>query len=201
MTTQKRKITKKPTIKIDVISLLHNVGLSNKEINAFTPIVKQSAVMNEIGIRSVDKILDNTLEGYDKNGKKFKKYSKSYRDSTKFKIYKGSKRTPDLKLTGNMQSDMDVLSSSSTTVTIGFSDSEEGSKAQGHILGAGHLPKRDFFGLKAVDLKEIMLSVITDYEQEGLLDTVSLLEDFGVTQQPADKDSFFDIFLGEELAS
>lgn len=166
MAIQSRKLEGKPSITIDVIKLLHAAGLSTQEIKAFTPIIKMENVKTEIGIKTIEAILNNTLSGYDKNGQKFTKYSKSYKNSTKFKIYKGGKRTVDLKLVGDMQADIEVLAISGTSVTVGFTDHDEGQKAKGHILGANHLPKRDFFGLKPVDLNKIMLDVISEYENE-----------------------------------
>jgi phage gpG-like protein len=164
-----RKVTDKPFITINVIELLHASTKDKRLIKAMTPIIKQEAVKREIGQRVIDAILGRTLEGIDKNSKNFKGYSKTYRESTTFKIYKGKQRNVDLKLTGEMQADFDVRSVATNTVTIGFTNEMQGVKARGHIEGANYLPKRDFMGLPQQDMIKIMQDVVKEYESENLI--------------------------------
>jgi len=187
-----RELSGAPTLTIDVIALLNNAGLGRGEVRAYTPIVKQSEVLNEIGQKVVDKILDNTLNSRDKDGKPFKSYQPSYTESTRFKIYKGSNKTVNLKLTGNMHADLAVVNQTSTTVTVGFTDFEEAQKAKGHITGANYLPRRDFFGLKKEELKEIMLDTIAEYQDEAEL--FEYVEAFDEIDQAKIDDIFEDVF-------
>ena len=52
-----------------------------------------------------------------------------------------------------MLNELDILDEKGNTIIVGWDEESEGGKAHGHIVGAGKLPKRDFFGLnkKSVD--------------------------------------------------
>lgn len=93
-------------------------------------------------------------------------------------------KSPDkvnLRLTGDMLELMDVVDETRNTITIGWDDSDEGSKAHGHITGSGRLPRRDFFGLTGDDIKSIKAEfkrdVIADDEpdivQQSILDALA----------------------------
>lgn len=138
-------------------------------IKAMTPVLKNPAVKREIAMQMIDLIIDRTLSGKDKKGKDFKGYSDSYKKSLIFKIYKGRKSKPDLKLTGNMQGAIDIVKISGDKIEIGFNDQTEELKAEGHIKGANALPIRDFWGLPTLDeQKKIIESVVKDYNANVL---------------------------------
>ena len=89
--------------------------------------------------------------------KKFPKYSKEYAAK------KGASRGDvDLILSGDMFTEMKVLSQSSTSVLIGFENgSEENAKAEGNQTGSyGRSPDsskaRPFLGLTKADLNRIL---------------------------------------------
>jgi len=196
MRTLTRVLEGAPTLTIDVIALLHNSGLSTRDIRAYTPIVKQHSVSKEIGEKVVDAILKNTLGGNDRHGKPFVKYSEAYKKSLIFKIYKGGKRKPDLKLTGNMQADLAVINATDSTVTVGFTDAEESEKAKGHITGANYLPRRDFFGLKSEELKDIMLQTIKEYEANAIFDIDEIVREAAPRMQTEDYQDIRELLYG-----
>lgn len=138
-----------PSLKINLMSLLKKTESDPRRRNAFAPILRLDAVKREIGMRVIDAIIDRTLAGKDKNGKPFDKYSKEYKKSLMFRIYKGGETRPNLKLTGDMQNAIDVMKITDTGVEINFNDDLEGSKAEGHVYGRGTLKghKRNFWGL------------------------------------------------------
>lgn len=100
-------------------------------------------------------------KGWDKDNKKFPKYTKEYIDSLDFKNA-GKSRKPNLTLSGDMMATMDVIKSTPASITIGFDPSEEeAGRAEGNILGTygqssstGKL--RDFLGIADDDLDSIL---------------------------------------------
>jgi hypothetical protein len=100
------------------------------------------------------KMLDKTAEGKSRTGKGFRKYSKAYMKSDEFKAA-GKTAKVNMKLSGDMLGLIDVTSETKNTVTLGWSEGDEGAKAHGHITGGGRLPVRDFFGLNNKDIAEV----------------------------------------------
>lgn len=98
-----------------------------------------------------DRIIKNTQNNKNKHGSSMGTYSKRYKNSLVFKIYKGGKRNVDLTLTGEMLADIKPTQTA-YTIVFGFEDEENRGKAQGHISGKYGKSKkvvrgRDFFGL------------------------------------------------------
>jgi phage gpG-like protein len=96
------------------------------------------------------------------------KYSKTYVKSEAFQAYGKSPGTVNLKLTGSMRADIDVVGTSATSVTIGFVDEESEQKALGHINGSGNLPVRNFWGLPKKDEQQLMKDVIKEFNDNDL---------------------------------
>lgn len=167
-----------PKLQIDLIEVLHRIESDTRKIRAITPIIKREDVKQEFGARIVEEILKRTNKGVDKDDKGFKSYSKTYRQSDIFKIYKGRKLKPDLKLTGEMQSSLNVVKTTATGVIISFIDQEDGSKARGHIVGdnPNKMPIRDFFGLPDEDIEKIMNETIKEYTSGSLQAQMSLMD-------------------------
>jgi len=160
------------------MKLLTTTTNSKPLIKALTPILKKEEVKKEIGRRIIDAIRERTQAGFDKDGDKFKGYSKSYKESTLFKIWKGSQRTVDLILTGDMQANIDVVNITSNGCEIGFIDEKEELKAEGHIKGANYLPRRNFWGLPDKEtLTKIMNSVIKDYSDSNLESQLEIINE------------------------
>jgi hypothetical protein len=190
MATQTRELSGAPTITFDLVALLNSIGLPREYVNAYTPIVKEIQVKMSIGEKIINRILDRTNSGIDKNGKPFKAYSESYINSNIFKIYKGGDTTVNLKLTEAMQADLDIVGYGEHTVQVGFTELFESQKAIGHITGARYLPKRDFFGLPKAELEDILMESIAEYEVSRPLDLDDNTESFLFAE---DIDAFFEV--------
>lgn len=100
-------------------------------------------------------------------GYSFKKYSNEYAESIEFKADGKSQDEPNLTASGDMLGLMTVLDSGDPgSVRIGWDDSLQSEKAHGHITGHVGV-KRDFFGLKSSEIKQLRSKF------EGELDDVS----------------------------
>ena len=159
-----------PKLKIDLVEVFNRTYSSKPyEVRRrLRQYVYSSTFQEDFGLLVIDHIQDRTLSGKDKNGESFKGYSKSYRESDTFQIYKGGQRVVDLKLSGEMLASMQVRSSSSGQVTINFVDALNAAKAHGHITGMSGRKGgvvRDFFGIKPAEEDKIMKRLIHEYSQ------------------------------------
>lgn len=107
-------------------------------------------------------IRNRTEKGKDKNNRSFKKYSTAYTESLDFSIA-GKSKKPNLKLSGDMLDDMDLLSHKKGSILIGYENgSENNAKADGNITGSYGRPSgnskhaRDFLGITKKDLKKVI---------------------------------------------
>jgi phage gpG-like protein len=130
------------------------------------------ATKEAIGQAIIDKIVERTQDNLDKNNKSLGSYSKSYRSSVEFEILKGAKRAVDLTATGDMLAALTITKTTPQTITIGFNDTEQNTKAYGHISGMeghpvleGRVQKRDFMGLPDEELNKISADFAFDVEQ------------------------------------
>lgn len=106
-------------------------------------------------------ILTRSAAGYDKNNKKFPKYTKEYAEK------KGVGRGDvDLILTGEMMESIELLSNKPGEIIIGFEkgNDELNGKAEGNILGSyGNEPDpskaRDFLGIDEDELGQIITEI------------------------------------------
>jgi len=74
------------------------------------PVRITNALKEHIAQEIIDKILERTEKGKSLSGAKFKKYSKSYINSTEFKKYGKNPNKVDLELKGDMAENLDLLS-------------------------------------------------------------------------------------------
>lgn len=189
----------KAELKIDLIDLLHKTIDNEDKRVALTPIVQRDVIKQEFGNRLVDVILDRTDSGVDKNGRPFKKYSKAYKKSDAFAAYNKTDEV-NLELTGAMKSDLSIISVGRSTVTLGFTDSEQEEKALRHINGDG-VPVRDFFGVPDEVQREILEDIIKQHnENDNILETVFLetFAELNTTAATLDNDVFFFLTGGDE---
>lgn len=114
----------------------------------------QTALKEAIGQRIIDKMVDRTKSGVDINGKPFRKYSKKYIESPKFKAFGKSPSKVNLTLTNAMLGTLDVFSTGANEITLGWEDSVENEKAYNHNAG-DTVPQRQFFGLTNNEVKQI----------------------------------------------
>ena len=108
----------------------------------------------------IEYIKNRTLDGLDKNLDKFVAYSKKYA------AHKGVKSTEvDLVFSGEMLSDLKLLSHKNGELTIGFDkDSLSNGKAEGNIKGTYGQPKpvtkpRDFLGISSDEINSLMNNI------------------------------------------
>ena len=120
----------------------------------------------------IERIIERTQSGLDRNGKQFAFYSKSYTNSLEFKIYGKKRSDPNLTLTGEMLASLTQLKNMSpSTIYIGLIGENNKGKAQGHItgkLGRSNGPKRDFLGLPQKEEDSIFKSLLDDYANNSI---------------------------------
>lgn len=107
----------------------------------------------ELGKRIVEEVRERTDRGIDKNGKQFKGYTKEYKQSLDFKNA-GKTSKVDLQLTGDLLAELDVVTISSSSITIGYPVGHElAGQAEGNTIGSygqssGNTSRaRDYIGL------------------------------------------------------
>lgn len=125
--------------------------------------------LERIGRELVKTIKERTAKGIDKNGVPFAPYSKDYIESKPFAIARKSPSNVNLKLSGEMLTDLEVIEvdSRSGTIVLGIVGAESEAKAHGHITGAnetGRLPVRDFLGVSKAEIAAA-LSKLPDAER------------------------------------
>ena len=100
------------------------------------------------GLQLKEIILDKTDRGFDKDGRKFTPYSKSYSDQ------KG-KITVNLQDTNRMLQSITARPEGKNKVKLFFRSQREANKALFHQKGLGKLPERKFFGFSKANEKAI----------------------------------------------
>jgi hypothetical protein len=123
-------------------------------------------VMREIGKLAVDEILRQTDAGRDYQGRAFKPYSEGYADRKA--TYRGGRLGADigtggvdLKVTGRMLNDLQIISTTPRKVVLGFVTARSAELAFYHVesgAGKSHVI-RDFFGLTQRFLDEAVRRV------------------------------------------
>jgi hypothetical protein len=123
---------------------------------------------DEVADLIIERIVNRTDQGKDKDGRRFPGYSKSYKESLDFKVA-GKTNKVDLQLSGDMLAALSVLDKTSRSVTIGFENgSEENAKADGNIRGTYGNPSpnpkkaRDFLGITIKELTDIIKFIKED---------------------------------------
>lgn len=101
--------------------------------------------------------------GFDKNNKKFVKYSKGYIDSLDFKVAGKSPGEVNLTLSGEMLSALELLSHRSGALLIGYDNgSDENARADGNVRGTygksteNKNKARDFMGIDQNTIDKIV---------------------------------------------
>lgn len=127
-------------------------------------------------------IAKRTKSGVDKNDVAFAGYSKKYRQSDNFKIFKGGKRKPDLTLTGNMLASMKgSYNKNKKRSTIFFPDDFNNAKALNHTTGET-VPQRDFLGLPKKVEEKLLREVVTQLERRESFGSISVADVLAAAQ-------------------
>jgi hypothetical protein len=155
-----------PTYKINLLEVIKRAIPDPKIQDAIRPTLGESPFKTLFGQRIVDEIVTRTRDkNIDKNGGTLGTYSKEYKASLVFQIYKSGQRKVDLTLTGEM---LESLRSNNTRfmIVVDLEESQRG-KAKGHITGKlgkyGRAEPRDFLGLPNKEVDKIFLESIKDY--------------------------------------
>lgn len=156
-----------PTYKINLLDVLKRAIPDSKVQDALRATLKESPFKTLFGQRVVDEIVNRTREkNIDKNGKSLGTYSKTYKDSLIFEIYKSGQQKVDLTLTGEMLESLRSNSSAYQIIVNLEGDNNRG-KAQGHITGklgkTGRAKPRDFLGLPNKEVDKIFIESVKDY--------------------------------------
>ena len=156
-----------PTYKINLLEVLKRSVSDPKIQDALRPTLRESPFKTLFGQRVVDEIVTRTREkNIDKNGKSLGTYSKAYKQSLVFEIYKSGQRKVDLTLTGEMLESLKT-NNSAYQIIVNVEGEENRGKAQGHITGRlgknGKAKPRDFLGLPKKEEERIFKESIKDY--------------------------------------
>lgn len=148
-------------------------------------IPRSGPLRDQITQEILDLIIDRTKSGKDINSRRFPAYSKSYKNSEEFRAFGKSEGRVNLTLTGDMLGLMDSKESTRDTETFGWTDREEAAKAHGHITG--NVGKtRDFFGLRASEIREIrnkfkdQIARINELDEQTQVSAAEVLRRLGV---------------------
>lgn len=124
-----------------------------------------------VGEHIIEYIRQRTEGNKNNAGERFPNYSKAYAKSLDFKIAGKSESDPNLKLTGDMLADLEVLSITGNKLLIGYKNgTESNAKADGHQTGwQGKRPNaaRPFLGFEGTEKKKLN-DLIKDYESDIL---------------------------------
>lgn len=162
-----------PKLKINITEVFNRVYSSKPyEVRrALRDLTHRDSFKHDFGELVIDTIVERTLRGLDKNGDPFPSYSKSYKESLAFEIYKDGSRV-NLKLTGEMLASMEVIPALNG-VTIQFVDALNAAKAHGHITGMSGRKGgkvRDFFGVSQAEEESILKRVMNFHRSDNVED-------------------------------
>jgi hypothetical protein len=167
-----------PTYKLNLLDILRRSIPDPKVQDALRSTIKESPFKTLYGQRVVDEIVNRTREkNVDKNGKSLGTYSKTYKDSLIFEIYKGGDKKVNLTLTGEMLESLRNINSA-YSIVINLDGENNRGKAQGHITGRlgknGKAKPRDFLGLPKSEEERIFRESIKDYRDLSKLTLTEL---------------------------
>ena len=139
------------------------------------------ALREIVGQAIIDKIEERTSKG---QGMKFSggvgrpvklksPYSTQYKSSREYQAFNKTGRV-NMKLTGDMLGQMDVLSHKANEIEVGLRAGKQAKKAFNHITG-DTVPERPFFGVNGRELREIKREVKSD-----LTDLIKIRKEKGV---------------------
>ncbi len=170
-----------PKFEVDLSRIFNRAyaDRSSKFRDALRPILSNRSFRAAYGKRIVDRIIERTLDGIDRNGVRFTAYSKTYRDSDVFKIYQKNPGEVNLKLTGEMLASLKT-GGNGPILRVDLIGSENKAKAHGHVNGirtrGGGKVKRDFLGLPDEELESIMIDTIGLIRNEFVNDATEFFE-------------------------
>lgn len=140
--------------------------MSKKTIQVWIPIPKGYRPDERIAIGQdiVDFIIERSKRGVNKDGHRFKKYTKEYERSLDFTNAGKTEGKVDLTLSGDMLAALKILDQKPGAIKIGYQTSDpEAGRAEGNILGTYGQSRptgkaRDFLGITEPALRREVLS-------------------------------------------
>lgn len=136
-------------------------GQPSKLRDALRPILADGTFRATFGKMVIDRIIERTLSGIDRNNVNFAAYSKTYKNSDIFKIYQKSPGEVNLKLTGEMLASL-ISKGQGPMLTVELLGDENKAKAHGHVYGLGKRKvRRDFLGLPDDEVEELMRDAVS----------------------------------------
>jgi hypothetical protein len=134
-----------------------------------------------IGQEIITRIRERTARGIDKDGDKFKGYSEDYKKSLNFKIAGKSASEVNLRLSGEMLAELDLLAQAPGVIEIGYvAGSEANAKADGNIRGTYGQSRstgkaRNFLGVTPDELGSILSRYPQTDRTESQLEAQTIL--------------------------
>lgn len=172
--------------------------MAQQKVTIDIPKGYDSEERRSIGVDIIDRIIDRTKSGKDKNGEDFTGYTPEYKKSFDFKLA-GKGSTVNLTLSGEMLNSLEVLETSDGSITIGYrpNDKFNNDKAEGNILGSyGGKPNpgkaRDFLGATSIEVD----TILKKYPQKG--DGLSIGQVGSLLAATRESDNLADAFFGFE---
>lgn len=154
----------------DVVSTAY----SNKVADKVRPLISRSDFRSLFGNRIADEVVRRTRDDNKSwKGKSLGKYSKEYKKSLVFQVYKDGDPV-NLTLTGDMLDTLNSRNDGRYAVMIQVAERNKG-KALGHITGQygkkgrAFSGDRDFLGMNDKDIVKIFKETVKDYNSESLL--------------------------------
>lgn len=177
-----------PQYKVNLVKVFNrSYGSESKELRSkLRSSLSNPQFRRQFSAAVIERIIERTQSGIDKNGQDFKEYSASYKASDTFQIYGKKKNNVDLELTGEMLSSLKGVTKMQEIV-IEMIGSNNKAKAHGHINGIKSKKygkvKRDFLGLPDEDLDTIMIEAIEAFRSESFEEVSNLFAGQDFAQQ------------------
>jgi hypothetical protein len=119
---------------------------------------------------ALERLLERTASGRDIENKIFPAYSEQYKNSLAFAAF-GKGNTPNLELTGDMLTSIQIIDQTPTKMVVGVS-SDQAPKAYNHMVG-DTVPKRAFLGWTDEELEDIAMEFVPQFGQQEDEPTIS----------------------------
>lgn len=163
-----------PTFKIRLLDVLEDAYPDEELRESLRPFISDVEFKQIYGQRVVDRIVERTRdENVDKNNRPLGSYSKTYKESLIFSIYKAGQTSVDLTLTGEMLESL-THKPSRYEITVFLDGQNNRDKAQGHITGRygtkGRSKPRDFLGVPKDELRELFRDSMKEFRGSSVLE-------------------------------
>ena len=160
-----------PKYEINLLDVLDRAYTSDKIKDGVRVTLRNSEFKKILGQRIVDTIVQRTQdEKINANSRSMGTYSKTYKESLIFQIYKAGESQVNLTLTGEMLESL-VHEPSQFKIVVTMEESQRG-KAHGHITGKlgkhARAKPRQFLGLPKKEETRIFKETLEDFRQDSV---------------------------------